>query len=62
MQWRWEEAGQMGAISSVSSTAFFIALVQPWQEFHQWLAEIARCDDNLDVGVRERNKNSDLSY
>lgn len=38
--------------------AFFTASVQPWQRFHQWLAEVARFGDSLDVGVRERNEDS----
>lgn len=43
-------------------TAFFTASFQPWQRFHQWLTEIARFADSLDIGVRERNEDSSLSY
>lgn len=52
----------MGATSSLYPTPVLTAPVQPWQKFHQWLAEIARFGDSLDVGVRERNEDSGLSY
>lgn len=57
-----ERSWSKGCNFFCASNCIFTASVQPWQEFHPWLAGIARFDDNPDVEVKERNKNSDLRY